>query len=71
MRPVVEKMAEITRVHLEKSPSEPLYIVGGASAYSQFKDTFESYLKTPVFQPNYPQYVTPLGIAMSSGSENL
>ncbi|EAG5219612.1 ethanolamine utilization protein EutJ [Listeria monocytogenes] len=71
MRPVVEKMAEITRVHLEKSPSEPLYIVGGASAYSQFKDTFESYLKMPVFQPNYPQYVTPLGIAMSSGSENL
>ncbi|MBT0132912.1 ethanolamine utilization protein EutJ [Listeria seeligeri] len=71
MRPVVEKMAEITRVHLEKSPSEPLFIVGGASAYSQFKGTFETYLKMPVFQPNYPQYVTPLGIAMSSGSGKL
>ncbi|WP_232698543.1 ethanolamine utilization protein EutJ [Brevibacillus daliensis] len=65
MRPVVEKMAEITRRHLVECPSTPIYIVGGATAYTQFLETFRSYLKADVFQPVFPQYVTPMGIAMN------
>lgn len=66
VRPVVEKMAEITRQSLCQFPSDSLYLVGGATCLNEFAPTFSHYLKQPIQQPIYPQFVTPLGIAMSS-----
>lgn len=69
IRPVVEKMAEITRQSLASNlnlQEMPVYIVGGASNFPQFKQIFESVLKVSVYQPVFPELVTPLGIALSN-----
>lgn len=66
IKPVVEKMADICKKILAKYPIEPLYIVGGASYFSDFEKVFSDYLNQKAYKPVYPQYVTPIGIAMSS-----
>ena len=67
--PVVEKMAEITQKSLLSNPmieKAPVYIVGGASNFSKFKEVFAKTLQCPIYQPLFPELVTPLGIALSS-----
>lgn len=66
IKPVVDKMAAITQGMLAQHPIEPLYVVGGASYFEDFVPTFSKYLKMPVERPDYPQFVTPLGIAKAS-----
>ena len=66
IEPVIAKMAKISQDFLGKYPAEPVYIVGGASYFQDFGSIFTKYLGLPVQKPIYPQYVTPLGIAMSS-----
>lgn len=66
IRPVVEKMAEITRCYLETFHPETCVVVGGASYFQSFLDCFSNYLKRPVIQPVYPQFATPIGIAMNA-----
>lgn len=67
IKPVVDKMAAITERMLEQHPIEPLYVVGGASFFEEFAPTFSKYLGMVVERPDYPQFVTPLGIAKASG----
>jgi len=72
IRPVVEKMAAITQKALQiedHSSDFPIYLVGGASNFSDFADTFSDYLGKPVLKTDHPQFVTPIGIAMSCGKE--
>ncbi|MCI3029304.1 ethanolamine utilization protein EutJ [Desemzia sp. C1] len=72
IQPVVEKMAEITRKAIENSgyiTDSPIYLVGGASNFSDFTDTFSKYLNKAVVKPSFPQFVTPIGIAMNCGKE--
>ncbi|MBO1308410.1 ethanolamine utilization protein EutJ [Enterococcus sp. 669A] len=66
VRPVVQRMAEITRQALLRQPTEPLYVVGGAAYFKEFEGEFANYLQQEVYKPVYPQFVTPIGIAMSS-----
>jgi ethanolamine utilization protein EutJ len=66
VRPVVQRMAEITRQVLIKHPIEPLVVVGGAAYFSEFEQEFAHYLQQDVYKPVYPQFVTPIGIAMCS-----
>lgn len=66
IRPVVQRMAEITRQALVKHPTEPLYVVGGAAYFDDFEKEFANYLQQKVYKPAFPQFVTPIGIAMSS-----
>ena len=66
MKPTIEKMAEITRKHLAITPSESLYLVGGATTGKEFCTIFEAYLNLPVFHPPSPELVTPYGIAMNA-----
>lgn len=66
IKPVVEKMAEITRQSLSRYPSDCLYLVGGATLFKEFAPTFSTYLKQTVKQPIFPQFVTPIGIAMGA-----
>lgn len=65
MRPVIEKMAEIIRRHLEVAPSESIYLVGGATTGDGFMNIFSDYLKaSSVYHPLFPVLITPYGIAM-------
>lgn len=69
IRPVVEKMAAITKNFIEQygGSISTLYLVGGATKFSGFRPAFEKYLGIPVIQTVYPEFVTPLGIALADG----
>ncbi|QLL69139.1 ethanolamine utilization protein EutJ [Lactobacillus sp. 3B(2020)] len=63
IKPVVEKMASIVK-KLEPEVEDPVIVVGGATNFEDFVKTFEKELRHKVYKPAYPQFVTPLGIAM-------
>lgn len=63
VKPVVEKMAAIVK-KLEPLVEDPVIVVGGATNFKDFVTVFEKELHRPVYKPLYPQFVTPLGIAM-------
>lgn len=63
IRPVVEKMASIVTT-LGDQVEDPVYVVGGATNFEEFVKTFKKELNREVYKPLYPQFVTPLGIAM-------
>lgn len=65
VRPVVEKMAAIAARSLRGQSADTVYVVGGASCFSQFTGVFEAYLGLPVIRPAAPLLVTPLGIALN------
>ncbi|MGX7025175.1 ethanolamine utilization protein EutJ [Vagococcus hydrophili] len=69
IKPVVDKMANITKQFLETYPIEPLFVVGGASFFDDFSKVFSKYLGKEVLRPDYPQFVTPIGIAIASEKE--
>ncbi len=66
IKPVVDKMANITKQFLNQYPVEPLFVVGGASYFDDFATVFSKYLGKEVKRPDYPQFVTPIGIAIVS-----
>jgi ethanolamine utilization protein EutJ len=66
VRPVIQRMAEISRQVLLKHPIEPVIVVGGAAYFSEFEKELSTYLQQKVEKPVYPQFVTPIGIAMCS-----
>lgn len=66
IKPVVDKMANITKNFLIEYPVEPLFVVGGASYFDDFAPVFSKYLGKKVERPDYPQFVTPIGIAIAS-----
>lgn len=64
IEPVVEKMASIVQ-KLDQEVEDPVIVVGGATNFSEFVKTFSKTLGRKVYKPLYPQFVTPLGIAMN------
>lgn len=66
IKPVVDKMANITKRFLEEHPANPLFVVGGASYFDDFVPAFSKYIGQDILKPDYPQFVTPLGIAKCS-----
>lgn len=68
VRPVVQRMAQISANVLAKHPTEPIYVVGGAAYLSEFEGEFSKFLNQPVYKPAFPQFVTPIGIAMCSNT---
>lgn len=65
IKPVVEKMATIAIGAFDnKEKILPIYVVGGSTNLDEFETTFSKILQTNVIKPMYPQFVTPLGIAM-------
>lgn len=67
VRPVIEKMATITERFLQEygKPIREMYVVGGATNFDDFATVFERQLGISVYKPIYPQFVTPLGIALA------
>ncbi len=66
IRPVVEKMASLVAAWLVKNPVESLWLVGGASSFSQFSDVFSNITGVQSIAVPEPLLVTPLGIAMKA-----
>ncbi|WP_225351210.1 ethanolamine utilization protein EutJ [Levilactobacillus spicheri] len=64
VRPVVEKMAAITATTTQGQPQQPVIVVGGAINFDEFIATFSKTLGAPAYKPDFPQFVTPIGIAM-------
>ncbi len=64
IRPVVEKMATITKNAAPDQLQKPVVVVGGATNFKDFIKAFSKTLKMDAVKPAFPQFVTPLGIAM-------
>jgi ethanolamine utilization protein EutJ len=64
IRPVVEKMASITKNAPKVAVEEPVVVVGGAINFEDFIPAFSKTLGLKSFKPDFPQFVTPLGIGM-------
>ncbi|GKT02918.1 ethanolamine utilization protein EutJ [Furfurilactobacillus sp. WILCCON 0119] len=65
VRPVVEKMAAIVANVAGNQLVEPVIAVGGATNFREFAPTMAKTLGVPVLALAYPDFVTPLGIALS------
>lgn len=69
IRPVVEKMAIISAEALRAGRYRkglPVHIVGGAVNFSESESVFAKVLDREIIKPVYPEFVTPLGIALGS-----
>jgi ethanolamine utilization protein EutJ len=64
VRPVMEKVAAITRRHLAGKPVSMIYLVGGSSAYPGIAEVVEEYIGIKTCVPVQPLFVTPVGVAM-------
>ncbi|WEG72511.1 ethanolamine utilization protein EutJ [Vagococcus intermedius] len=69
IRPVAEKMASISKQYVVAKEEDPVLLVGGATNFTDFIPTFTKVMKRPVVGPHFPQFVTPLGIAMYDQGE--
>ncbi len=63
VRPVVQKMASITKKFIEGHDVKEIYVVGGACTFTDFEATFEKELGITTIKTNDCLFVTPLGIA--------
>lgn len=63
IRPVVEKMASILSTQ-DSLITSPVIVVGGATNFSDFEHTFSTIVGKQIYKPKFPEFVTPLGIAL-------
>jgi ethanolamine utilization protein EutJ len=64
VRPVMEKVATITRRHIAGYPVETIYLVGGTVAFPGMAAVVEEITGVKTIIPGAPLFITPLGIAM-------
>ena len=65
VKPVVQKMAAIVKTFVEGRDVPKIYVVGGASSFTDFTPVFEKEIGIETVKSNQPLFVTPLGIAMN------
>lgn len=65
VRPVVEKMANIVKNHIDGFSVDCIYVAGGACNFSNFEQAFTKYIGVKTIKPLNPLLVTPLGIALN------
>lgn len=66
VRPVIEKMASIVETVLQRfSHLKAVCLVGGTCELEGFTEIVGNILQLDVFRPEFPQFITPLGIALS------
>ena len=68
VQPVVEKMASIVKRFLTNFEVDKVYVVGGASCFEDFEETFEKQLGKTTVKVNDALLVTPLGIAWNAAA---
>lgn len=64
IRPVIEKMADITKRAINSHKVEQIYLVGGTSCIDGIEAVFQKYTAIQTTKPYNPLLVTPIGIAM-------
>jgi ethanolamine utilization protein EutJ len=64
VRPVMEKVASITRRHIAGQAVDRIYLVGGTCAFPGMDQVVAEYTGLPASLPGDPLFITPLGIAM-------
>ncbi|MCR5526194.1 MAG: ethanolamine utilization protein EutJ [Lachnospiraceae bacterium] len=71
IRPVIDKMAAITQNFIERygKKVKKVYLVGGATNFEEFESVFEKRITAQILKPEYPEFVTPLGIALKSAEQ--
>jgi len=65
LKPTMEKVADIVKRHIRGFNVETIYLVGGASALYGLKDIVESETGVKTIVPEWPLFITPLGVALS------
>jgi ethanolamine utilization protein EutJ len=66
VRPVIEKIAGIAAAYLDEFEGlEKIYWVGGTCELEGFSDIVAQNIRLETFRPKFPQFITPLGIALS------
>ncbi len=67
IRPVVEKMATITANFIKEygKSVRKVYLVGGATNFDEFQEVFSKIVSAEILKPEFPEFVTPFGIALS------
>ncbi len=64
VRPVMEKVADITLRHVRGRQVGSITLVGGTSAFTGMADAVQAYTGIPASVPPRPVFVTPLGMAL-------
>ncbi len=64
VRPVMEKVASITRRHISGKNVSTISMVGGSSAFLGMADVVQDYIGIPTQVVSNPLFVTPLGLAL-------
>ena len=71
VRPVIEKIASIVDDCLKKfNDLTEICLVGGTCELEGFDEIVQQTLSLRAFRPEYPQFITPLGIALSCLEKN-
>lgn len=65
VKPVVEKMSTIVKGFLENHPTDTVYVVGGASLFDEFEETFNKVIGVECIKAEKALLVTPYGIALN------
>lgn len=65
IKPVAEKMATIVKDFLGDKEVDTLYLVGGATDFPEMETLFERVTGLETQKPDYPIYITPMGIALA------
>lgn len=65
VRPVLQKMGSIVAKHIEGRNISGIYLVGGTCCLVGMEKEIEKEVGIPVFKPDNPFLVTPLGIALN------
>ena len=65
LKPVIEKVASIIARHISGWDVGEIYLIGGTSCLGGMEVLLSEKLGIPVYKPENPMFVTPVGIALS------
>ncbi len=71
MGPVIDKCATIIRGQIQGRNVDSICLVGGTACLTGIEKAIEKRLGIPVYKPQNPMFVTPLGIALSCKQEEM
>ncbi len=71
MGPVIDKCATIVKKQIEGWDVDSICLVGGTACLTGIEGALEKRLGLPVYKPDNPMFVTPLGIALSCKQEEM
>ena len=71
LKPVIEKVAAIINQHIKGYEVKEISLVGGTCCFTGIEDIIEKKTGIYTHKPVNPMFVTPLGIALSCGQEEM